>query len=50
MYRQTRNFTELDRYLLDEVVPDRTHEKPLGGFGPYIVKLARLGGYLAPLS
>ena len=40
-------FTELDQYLLDELVPDRTHEKPHGGLGLYIVKLARLGCYLA---
>jgi hypothetical protein len=40
-------FTEIDQYLLDELVPDRTREKPTTGLGHYIVKLAQLGGYLA---
>jgi hypothetical protein len=42
-----RAFTEIDQYLLDELVPDRTGETRNGGLGSYIVKLARLGGYLA---
>ena len=40
-------FTEIDQYLLDELVPDRLREKPNSRLGRYIVKLARLGGYLA---
>lgn len=40
-------FTEIDQYLLDELVPDRIREKPNSRLGRYIVKLARLGGYLA---
>lgn len=40
-------FTELDQYLLDKLVPDRTHDKHPVGLSNYIVKLARLGGYLA---
>jgi hypothetical protein len=40
-------FTELDQYLLDELVPNRTREKRPARLGHYIVKLARLGGYLA---
>ncbi len=40
-------FTELDQYLLDELVPDRLRETCNGRLGNYIVKLARLGGYLA---
>ena len=42
-----RAFTEIDQYLLDELVPDRSRETRNGGLGSYIVKLARLGGYLA---
>lgn len=40
-------FTELDQYLLDELVPNRTREKRVDRLGHYILKLARLGGYLA---
>ena len=40
-------FTELDQYLLDELMPNQTSEKREAGLGHYIVKLARLGGYLA---
>jgi hypothetical protein len=39
-------FTELDQYLLDELVPYR-HGKRRPCLGHYIVKLAQLGGYLA---
>jgi hypothetical protein len=38
-------FTELEQYLLDELVPNGTHREH--GISNYIVKLARLGGYLA---
>jgi hypothetical protein len=40
-------FTELDQYLLDELVPHSTNEEHRPGIADYIVKLARLGGYLA---
>ena len=40
-------FTELDQYLLDEVVPDRPNQLRRTPLSHYIVKLARLGGYLA---
>jgi transposase Tn5 family protein len=40
-------FTELEQYLLDELVPNSTHQKHRPGISDYIVKLARLGGYLA---
>ena len=40
-------FTELDQYLLDELVPDRPAKHPAAALAHYIVKLARLGGYLA---
>lgn len=39
-------FTEIDQYLLDELLPDRKRDEP-NGLRRYIVKLARLGGYLA---
>ena len=42
-----QSFTEIDQYLLDELVPDRLREKPNPSLGRYIVKLAQLGGYLA---
>jgi hypothetical protein len=40
-------FTELEQYLLDELVPNSTHREHRPGISDYIVKLARLGGYLA---
>ena len=40
-------FTELDQYLLDELVPDKLAQHPAAPLAHYIVKLARLGGYLA---
>jgi hypothetical protein len=40
-------FTELDQYLLDELVPDKPVQHPATSLAHYIVKLARLGGYLA---
>jgi Transposase DNA-binding/Transposase DDE domain len=40
-------FTELDQYLLDELAPDKPHAPPRPTLAHYIVKLARLGGYLA---
>ena len=39
-------FTELDLYLLDELVPTGPVEYHRSRLGNYIVKLARLGGYL----
>lgn len=38
-------FTELEQYLLEELVPDRS--PPMQRLANYIDKLARLGGYLA---
>ena len=38
-------FTELEQYLLEELVPDRS--PPVKELANYIDKLARLGGYLA---
>lgn len=40
-------FTELDQYLLDELVADEATSHPVPCIAHYIVKLARLGGYLA---
>lgn len=40
-------FTELDQYLLDELVPDKPAQTSAAPLAHYIVKLARLGGYLA---
>lgn len=40
-------FTELDQYLLDELLPDKPTKPVNATLGHYIVKLARLGGYLA---
>jgi hypothetical protein len=40
-------FTELDQYLLDELVPDKPAGNPTAPLAHYITKLARLGGYLA---
>ena len=40
-------FTELDQYLLDELVPDRPARNQTAPLARYIMKLARLGGYLA---
>jgi hypothetical protein len=40
-------FTELDQYLLDELVPDKSAQPAKPTMAHYIVKLARLGGYLA---
>ena len=40
-------FTELDQYLLDELLPDKPAQHPATSLAHYIVKLARLGGYLA---
>ena len=40
-------FTELDQYLLDELVPDKSAKRPTEPLAHYTVKLARLGGYLA---
>jgi hypothetical protein len=38
-------FTELDQYLLDELLPSNPN-RTSGSIAHYIVKLARLGGYL----
>jgi hypothetical protein len=43
----TDAFTDLDQYLLDELVPDKQSVQPSPSLGHYITKLARLGGYLA---
>ena len=40
-------FTELDQHLLDELVPDKPAQNQAAPLAHYIVKLARLGGYLA---
>jgi hypothetical protein len=40
-------FTQLDQYLLDELLPDRADNHQTASIAGYIVKLARLGGYLA---
>jgi hypothetical protein len=39
--------TELEQYLLDELVPNKPSAEPSHSLRHYIVKLARLGGYLA---
>ena len=40
-------FTKLDQYLLDELAPDKPAQRPAAPLAHYIIKLARLGGYLA---
>jgi hypothetical protein len=40
-------FTQLDQYLLDELISNKTAASPKPSLAHYIVKLARLGGYLA---
>jgi len=40
-------FTELDQYLLDELLPDKPIASTRPTLAHSIVKLARLGGYLA---
>jgi hypothetical protein len=40
-------FTELDQYLLDELLPDKSTQPANPSMAHYIVELARLGGYLA---
>ena len=40
-------FTDLDQYLLDELVPNKRSTPATPSLAHYIVKLARLGGYLA---
>jgi len=40
-------FTQLDQYLLDELLPDRADNHQTASIAGYIVKLARLSGYLA---
>src|SRR5258708_6028620 len=40
-------FTELDQYLLDELLPDKNPSPREPSIAHYAVKLARLGGYLA---
>jgi hypothetical protein len=39
-------FTQLDQYLLDELLPDNSPSPPQASIARYVVKLARLGGYL----
>lgn len=43
----TEAFTDLDQYLLDELVPNKSSVSASPSRSHYIVKLARLGGYLA---
>jgi hypothetical protein len=43
----TEAFTDLDQYLLDELAPDKGSVPASPSLSCYIVKLARLGGYLA---
>jgi hypothetical protein len=43
----TEAFTDLDQYLLDELIPNKGSGPPTPSLSHYIVKLARLGGYLA---
>ena len=40
-------FTQLDQYLLDELLPHKAAASLKPSLAHYIVKLARLGGYLA---
>ena len=40
-------FTELDQFLLDELLPTKSSSSVTVSIADYIVKLARLGGYLA---
>lgn len=41
-------FTELELYLLDTLIRNKTDgDKPTKSLGTYLIKLARLGGYLA---
>ena len=40
-------FTELDQYLLDELLPDKAPPPRAPSVVHYVIKLARLGGYLA---
>jgi len=41
-------FTRLEQYLLDTLIRDKTDgDKPTQSLGTYLIKLARLGGYLA---
>ena len=40
-------FTELDQYLLDELLPNKAHTSAAPSMSHYVIKLARLGGYLA---
>lgn len=40
-------FTELDQYLLDQLLPNKPAQPAHRSLTHYIVKLARLGGYLA---
>jgi len=40
-------FTDLDQYLLDELVPNKTPQPATPSVAHYVIKLARLGGYLA---
>ena len=46
---ESRNeaFTELDQYLLDELMPDKTCRPQAPSVAHSVVKLARLGGLLA---
>ena len=39
-------FTELELFLLDTLIRDKTADKPTKSLGAYLIKLARLGGYL----
>ena len=43
----TDALTELEIRLLDRIVPDQTNTPPKGTLSRYLIKTARLGGYLA---
>lgn len=40
-------FTKTERQLLDSLTPDHTEPSAKGILSSYIIKVARLGGYLA---
>ena len=44
--KPSQAFTELDQYLLDELIPDKPTQPRTMSLARYIVKLARLGGDL----
>ena len=48
--RPTLALTDLEIRLLDHLVVDQTNTPPLGSLSRYLIKIARLGGYLARAS